>query len=295
MSPIVPTIILAILIIGLVLFIKNKQLVPEQQSPKEEPFADSNAIPNVTFCPSGSTATILQSGQTHCCKGPVSKKFGCLEETVCTLSGSADGKIPTCGQVMKRRYDEQAKKHCFPGMPNYYEKADEAGNVIDRGCYSGPSNIDMTGPANTKQPQCVINYSNEAQAAADPKSCSNYKRLEAKQCPKGIKCNKSFMETGKGSPLLLQVGWMGKRQMFGKEMDAPVTTYTISSIVNYWNKVWPEWSKSLNWGSLNAAQLGEFIYEVRRDLLQGARAPQQTGIFWEYIDFYILKGAKNLY
>ena len=120
MSPIVPTIILAILIIGLVLFIKNKQLVPEKQSPKEEPFTDSNVIPNVTFCPSGSTATILQSGQTHCCKGPVSKKFGCLEETVCTLSGSADGKIPTCGMVMKRRYEEQAKKHCFPGMPNYY-------------------------------------------------------------------------------------------------------------------------------------------------------------------------------
>ena len=213
---------------------------------------------------------------------------------MCTLSGSADGKIPTCGQVMKRRYDEQSKKHCFPGMPNYYEKNDEAGNVIDRGCYSGPSNIDMTGPANTKQPQCVINYSDQTKAAADPKSCSNYKRLEAKQCPKGIKCNKTFVETGKGSPLLLQVGWMGKRQIFGKEMDAPVTTYTLSSIISFWNKVWPEWSKAVNWGTLNVAQLGDFIYEIRRDMIQGVRAPQETGVFWSYYDFYVTKGATNL-
>ena len=297
MSPIVPTIILALLIVGIVLLIKSRipELQVESPAPTEEPFTNKNVIPNVAFCPLNSTATILQSGETHCCVGKASKKFGCLEKTVCTLSASPDGKIPSCGAIMKKHYDEQAKKHCYPGMPNYYENTDEQGNVTERGCYAGPTNISMSGPVSKQQPTCVVDYSDISKIMSNPKSCYNIKRLQSKQCPRGIKCNKSFVETGKGNPLLLQVSWMGKRQVFGKEINAPVTTYTIQSVIQLWNKVWPEWSKAYNWGNLSAAQLSDFFYEVRRDLLEGRSAPQQTNVFWNYVDYWSSRGDKNIH
>jgi hypothetical protein len=285
MSPIVPTIILALLIVSLVLFVKSR--MPNLQvevSTTEESFADKNAIPNVAFCPFNSTATILQSGETHCCVGKTSKKFGCLEKTVCTLSASLDGKIPSCGSIMKKHYDEQAKKHCYPGLPKYYEKTDQYGNVTERGCYSGPTNISMSGPVSTQQPTCVVDYSSQAKAKSDPKSCYNQKRLTAVQCPRGITCQKSFVQTGKGNPLLLQVSWMGKRKMFGGDIDAPVTTYTLSSIVDYWNVVFPEWSKAMPLATTRADSLGEFIYEIRKALLEGKIAPQDTTAFGRFYE-----------
>ncbi len=297
MSPIVPTIILALLIVSIVFLIKSR--IPEfhvAEAAPAEPFADKNAIPNVAFCPFNSTATILQSGETHCCVGKTSKKFGCLEKTVCTLSASPGGKIPSCGSVVKKHYDEQAKKHCFPQMPNYYETTDEYGNVTARGCYSGPSNISMSGPASKQQPTCFVDYSNSSKITSDPKSCYNVKRLEAKQCPRGIKCKKTYVETGKDTPVLLQVSWMGKRQMFGKEIDAPVTTYTVSSILHYWNKVWPGWWNAFDWNSLSAGQLADFFYEARRDILNGGYVPpQQTNVFWNYIDYWAKNGDKNIH
>jgi hypothetical protein len=287
MSPIVPTIILALLIVSIAFLIKSQAPIATvaATAAAPEPFTDKNAIPNIAFCPFNSTATILQSGETHCCVGKSSKKFGCLEKTVCTLSSSPDGKIPTCGVVMKKHYDEQAKKHCYPGMPNYYEKTDQYGNVTERGCYSGPSNISMTGPYKpAQQPTCFVDYSNQARVKADPKSCYNTKRLAEVACPKGINCQKSLVQTGKGNPMLLQVSWMGKRQMFGRQIDAPVTTYTLSSIVDYWNVVFPEWSKAIPLATTRADALGEFIYEIRKGILEGKVAPQDTTAFARYYE-----------
>ncbi len=292
MSPIVPSIILALLIVGVVLYMRiTPKTVIQNAAESVESFTDN--IPNVSFCPLNSTATILQSGETHCCVGKSSKKFGCLEKTVCTLSASPNGKIPSCGAIVKKYYAEQAAKHCYPAMPNYYEKQDQNGLVTERGCYSGPSNIDLSGPANKTQPTCFVDYSNYTKVASDPKSCFNAKRLAAKNCPAGIKCTKTFIETGKGTPLLLQVGWVGKRQMFGKEMDAPVSTFTVSSVIDYWNKVWPEWYKNINWNAFTAADLATFFYEPHRDLLEGRHARQETNLFWRYIDYYVRKGAAH--
>jgi hypothetical protein len=305
MSPIVPTIILAILIVGIVLFIKMK--VPqasETASPEKEPFADSStSIPNVTFCPLNSTATILQSGETHCCIGKTSKKFGCLEKTVCTLSPTGDGKIESCGSVLNKYYVEQAKKHCYPGMPKYYEKVNEQGLVTERGCYSGPTNMDYTGPANNTQPTCFVDYSDADKVASDPKSCFNAKRLDAKVCPPGVKCTKQFIKQGKGRPLALQISWMGKRKIFGKWIDAPVTTYTMSSVIDNWNKIWPDWHRA-DWNSFSAEQLGELFFEVRREMLGAykgngyawpVRHHHEKKIFWDYVNWFVVHGDKHPY
>ena len=284
-------VIFLIFIVGIimsVLFYKKQNGTEgfANKPPQTEPKQLIN--PNITFCPFNSTAVIIKSGDTLCCDGKTSTRHGCLEKTVCSLSNSQGKNYKSCAKVYAEYIQKMSKEKCFPLMPNYFEKRDGANKdvITQKGCYAGPTKVDRYEPVSNEQLKCIV-IDNQRESIFNPNSCSNQKELHAVYKPLPNTAAK-FISFNSKAPPLLQVSFPIKQKVFGGEMEMPINTYTIKSIIRYWNEIWPDYNK-FNFNNLTAEQLGTFIYEIRLDIILNKLAPTKTNIWKNYVAFYVLK------
>jgi hypothetical protein len=269
-----------------------------KQKESKEGFADLPTpevkpdIPNITFCPFNSTAVIMKSGETLCCDGKSSKRYGCLTKTVCSLSNSQGKNYKSCSETYAEYIKKMSSEKCFPKMPKYYEKRDSTNKeaILERGCYNGPTKFDRYEPVRSNQPKCII-VNSQKESEFNTQSCENQIDLQA---VKRVLPNTQvkFISFNKAAPPLLQVSFPVKQQMFGAEVEMPVNTYTMKSIARFWKYTWPDAHK-YNFENLTAEQLGAFIYEIRLDILQNKLAPTTKNVYKNYFFTYVLRAKTN--
>lgn len=245
-------------------------------------------IPNITFCPFNSTAVILRAGETLCCRGKTSRRYGCLEKTICSLSNVQGKNYKSCSETYAEYIKKMSFQKCFRSLPKYYERRDSSNkeNITERGCYAGATKLDKYEPVNINQPTCLI-MDNQKQSEFNPRSCENQRDLQAVQKPLP-NTQVKFISFNKRAPPLLQVSFPTKQQMFGAEVEMPVNTYTIKSVSRFWKYSWPDYHK-FNFSNLTAEQLGGFIYEIRLDIIQNKLAKNSTNVWKNYFFTYVLR------
>ncbi len=262
-------IIVLIIIIGVAVSIMIKgQAVKEGfvDQPKQTKSVDN--FPNITFCPFNSTAITTYSGETLCCKGETSKKLGCLEKTVCSLSNSTGKNYGPCSKVYGE-YIKNMSKYCPRNMPKYFEKRDPSNKDIinQKGCYEGATHPNKYEPVSAEQKKCIM-YNSWKESEFDVNSCWNQSALswEDGRAKKFNRGKVQLVVFNKNAPPLIQYTKMVKNQTFGNAIEMPEITYNWASIVRYWKYTWPDYYK-FNFDDLTAEQFS-FVETIALRLSQ---------------------------
>lgn len=269
--------ILLIIIIGVAVSIMIKR---HGASALSEGFANQaqttqRNFPNITFCPFNSTAVITNGGETLCCKGESSRKLGCLQKTVCSLSNSIGKNYGPCSKVYGE-YIQRMSRRCPRTLPTYFEKRDPSNKEIvsEKGCYAGPTHPNKYEPVSAEQKKCIM-YNSQKDSDMNNNSCLNQtyldswinnSKLNIYNSPKV-----SLVKFRDNAPPLLQITSMTQQQGFGGAVQMPEITYTWASLVRYWKYTWPDYSK-YNFDDLTTQSL-RFVFEVNHALRSNTLRP----------------------
>ena len=275
--------ILLIIIIGVAVSIMIKG---QATSEVKEGFVNNQQqqqeFTNINFCPFNSTAVMTNSGETLCCQGQTSRRAGCLQKTVCSLSNTQGKSYGPCSKVYGE-YIKQMSKFCPINLPKYFEKRDPSNKdvVVQKGCYEGATAIGKYEPVSSEQKKCIM-YNSQRESDLNLDSCINQNSIIAttnrvKFDLKLPTVEVKLVKFNDQAPPLVQVSYMAKRPMLGGAIDMPSTTYTFASILRFWRYVWPDYYK-FNWKDITATQL-EFIYEVNASIILNRINIAQKNIF----------------
>jgi hypothetical protein len=282
MSPSEIGLILLIIIVGVAVSIMIKgQEVKEGFANK--PVARVENFPNITFCPFNSTAVITNSGESLCCEGETSRKVGCLQKTVCSLSNSFGKNYGPCSKVYGE-YIKKMSRSCPKSLPSYFEKRDPANKniIVEKGCYAGATHPNKYEPVSKQQKTCKL-YESKKDSDLNINSCLNQKNLDDRnnnlKYQGGGKAQ--FVIFRKNTPPLIQITQMRRQKVFGGEVEMPEVTYTWPSLTRYWKYVWPEYTK-FNLDDFSAQQL-MFVYEIGFGLKRGFFKPGDKKLFSSFL------------
>jgi len=288
MYPIEFGVIILIIIIGVTISIMIKGEVVKEGF-VDNPVVRATNFPNITFCPFNSTAVITNSGESLCCEGETSRKLGCLQKTVCSLSNSTGKNYGPCSKVYGE-YIKKMSRGCPRSLPSYFEKRDPSNKnmVIEKGCYAGATHPNKYEPVSTDQKKCYI-YNSQKDSEFNINSCLNQKNLDRWMKDLvfwGGKGKFQLVKFSDKAPPLISFTVMVKQANFGGQIEMPETSYTWASIVRYFKYMWPEYTK-FNFDLFTADQL-KYVYEINWHLKRGLIRPTDKKLFTS-----ILKNRNN--
>jgi hypothetical protein len=136
------------------------------------------AAPRINACPRGSVTFVTKSGDQECCEGTV-VGHTCNGNSICVLTKPKNGGLPSCGNHIKKLYNERGNRFCPKSMPNYFDN-----NIDSRGCTKGARNRDWSAPLNRNESdkdKCII-YKTEKEDLKYSNSCYLVKKLDAIKC-----------------------------------------------------------------------------------------------------------------
>ena len=199
-----------------------------EKSKMEEPFFDAtsgNMDIQLQACPPGTESlNETTKGTVSCCDGTIVDGL-CNGTTVCSLSTDSPT-LPSCVNLLRKRFADKAAQFCPKSIPNYYEDVSVQPNK--QGCTAGARTTNGSAPveSTTPMPRCTI-YQNRKDNDNKVDSCQTIKALAAVVCPGGGKA--SFTEgIPPDAPAVIQCGFTVSKD------PAPKICWTDETYLNFY-------------------------------------------------------------